>query len=340
MADTPQTLSSISNALGQKYPDRIVRNINRMSVLLAILPIVAGAGKNCAWDAEGDGAIAENFSEGADVSNYGSDTIQPATLNWGAYRSNFRIHHLAAAAAATNVAGPNDARDLLTRNIMNGASKLASVLNAAAYSGAGTGTTLAGLHGIAVDSTGTYANIDPATYTWWVSTETDSASELLTLDQIRTDLGSIYDQCGMTPDFALCSTAVFNKIKALFDASLKYNVSAEVTTVRGTMKLVNSPEVIVIDGCQFIRDKDATASAIIYCNSEFMEWQVLAQPQGFASPLVDMIGQTDPSAANLLRGLYAYELGRTGSSRKVSIEAHLQLVIRRRNAFGKRINIG
>ena len=42
----------------------------------------------------------------------------------------------------------------------------------------------------------------------------------------------------------------------------------------------------------------------------------------------------------MLRGLYAYELGRTGSSRKVSIEAHLQLVIRRRNAFGKRINVG
>jgi len=332
-------LSTVTNVLAQTFRPRIVRTFNSSSRLLRLLQIERGEGKNISWGIETTGAIGENFTDGADVSNYGIDTPDDAVLSWGLYRSNFKITNLALATARTS-ASPADMLRPMGRSFENACRKLARTINGVLYSGAGTGTTIAGLHGIAVDSTGTYANIDPATYTWWVSTENDSAGALLTIDQIRTDIGAIYDACGMAPDFALCSTAVFNKVKALFDAQLKYNLSAEVVTARGAIKLVNSPEVIVIDGCQFIRDKDATASAIIYGNSEFIEWQVLAQPQGFASPIVDMIGQTDPSAANLLRGLYAYELGRTGSSRKVSVEAHLQLVIRRRNAFGKRLNIG
>ena len=99
MADTPQSLATITSALAQLYRAQITRQINRRSVLLRILPIRANeTGKNVAFDVEGDGMVAENFADGADVSDFGSDALTPVTLNFGLLRSNFRIIDQARAA--------------------------------------------------------------------------------------------------------------------------------------------------------------------------------------------------------------------------------------------------
>lgn len=336
MADAPQTYTDIANAYAQAFPDRIVRQVNRMALLLAALPIVAGAGKNVAWDVEADGAIGENFTDGAAAANFGSDALAPATLNWGLYRSNFKITNLAAAVAASS-SSPGQGRDLVLRGISNGVRKLASTLNGVGYSGAGTGTTIAGLHGIAIDSAGTYAGINRATggNEYWQSYEIDASSAALSFAQIRTDLGAIYDACGMTPDIALCSTAVFNKVRGLFDASMKFD--RQVTTARGSFTLDNSPEVIVMDGCQFVRDKDATASAILYLNSNEVAWEALQAEKSFADR---MMPTGDSSVDALLGAMYAYELGRAGAARLMTVETQIQLKVMRPNACGKRINIG
>ncbi len=334
MADTPQTAAAIASALAQTFPDRIVKQMNRTALLLAALPIVAGAGKNVAWDVEADGAIAENFADGADAANFGSDALAPATLNWGLYRGNFRVTNLAAAAARSSQS-PAQGRDLIMRNVGSAVAKLGSTINAAGYAGAGTGTTIAGLSGIAVDSAGVYAGIDRATSPYWQSYEVDAAAAALTFGLIRTDLGAIYDLSGQTPDIALCSTAVFNKVRALFDSAVRFD--RQVTTARGSFTLDNSPEVIVMDGCQFVRDKDTTAAEILYLNSNEVQWEALASENSFSDPIAPT---GDPNVDALLGAMYIYELGRLGASRRMTVEAQLQLKVMRPNACGKRSNIG
>ena len=81
MADTPQTLALIT--LATNYRPAIVRQINRKSAALQVLPIVEGSGSNCSWVVEADGHLGENYADGADASNFGSDAQAPATLNWG-----------------------------------------------------------------------------------------------------------------------------------------------------------------------------------------------------------------------------------------------------------------
>src|SRR5690349_2932099 len=114
MADNPQTLALIT--LAQNYAGDIQRQTNRKSVILRTLRMVKGEGKNVALVTESSGAIAENYSDGADASNFGSDAQASAVLSWGLYRSNFRVTGLAQSAARTS-ATPAGNVQLWSRNM-------------------------------------------------------------------------------------------------------------------------------------------------------------------------------------------------------------------------------
>lgn len=341
MADNPQTLSAITSALAQTFPDEVKRQINRMAVLLGILRVVSSpsTAKNVAWDVEADGMVAENFAEGAAVANFGSDAITPAILSIGLYRANFRVTNLAAAAAARSQS-PSQVRDLIGRNFYNGMSKLASTINPDAWTGAGTGTLLAGLTQVAIEDANTYAGIDRTagggvTNAFWKATKVDAAGTAISFAAIRSDLAAIYKKSGRRPDMAGTDPDTLNKVKALFDPNRRWDRDL-ITADRGTIRLDNNSDVVVVDGCQFFEDKDAPASTINYINSAEAEIEVLPQAMNFADPM----GAADDGFNRLMLGFSAYELGRVGSDRRMSIEAQLQLKVLRPNAFGKRINIG
>lgn len=335
MADNPQTLSAITSALAQTYPDEIRRQVNRMSVLLAILTVTVGSGKNVPWDVEADGMVVENFTEGAAVSNFGSDAMTPATLNWGLERANFRVTNLAAAAAQTSQS-PAQAKDLIGRNVFNACSKLASTINGLCYTGAGTGTLIAG-SAVGILDTNTYAGIDRTVggNAFWKSYIVDpGALTPITFKLIRQDLAAIYKASGRRPDVALCSPDVMTQIKGLFDPGRQW-MAQVVTAGRGNVTLESTANVVIVDGCQFIEDKDAPANSIEYWNTNEVELVVLPQAVNFADPL----GAADDGFNKLMLGLSAYELGRVGSDRRMSIEAQMQLKVIRPNAFGRRLNV-
>lgn len=331
MADTPQMLAAITASLALTYPDEMASLVNRRSVLATVLPVVLGKNQTVAWVVEDDGAIAENHTDGADAANFGSDAPKTASLNYGLYRSNFRVTDLAEMAASVSDS-PGDLRSPFGRSMMGGARKLLSTINAAFYAGTGAGTTIAGL-GLGVDSAGTYAAIDRAVVTNWASYEVDAAAAALTKDHVRTDLAAVYTNHGERPDIAVCSPATLNKIKALFDTAARY--TKDVYSARGKSVLESGSDVIVIDGCQFIEDKDATASAIYYLNSQEVEIEVLPNVAGWGNPIA-----ANDGVQALMAGFYAYELGRTGDSRKASVAAKIQLKVRNPRACGKRTNIG
>ena len=328
------TLSLVT--LAQEYRGDVRRNINRRSALLRMLKVVPGEGKNIAWVPEFDGAFAESYSEGADVTTYGQDAQKPAILTWGLYRANINVTNLAMDASASS-SSPDGNHQLWARHLVNSSAKLTSTLNSECWVGDGSGTRMIGLS-TAVDSTGTYATIDPAVDTLWKSYEYSTA-EAITMAGIRADLAAIYVQSGDTPDMAGCDPIVFNKVGALFD-----NTRRQIESVnggQGPVKLDAGFRAVECDGTVFFRDKDAPADSIFYLNSDEVEIQYL--PSASQEKLIEAAGgevAADDGFGSALAKAYKYEmLAKTGPAEKAEVLFTGSLVVKRRNAHGKRTSI-
>lgn len=332
MADVPQTLSLIT--LAQEYRGDIVRQINRRVTLLKLLRIVRGEGKNVAWVAEGDGQIAENYSEGADASNFGSDEQNPATLSWGLYRAPFHVTKLALDTALSSRT-PAGNRALLGRNMANSAAKLADLIEDDLFNGAGTGTLIAGLDVAIGDDTNTYAGIDRSADTYWQPYVVDpGTSTAVSLNQIRTDIGAIGDECGEAPDIAVCSTGVFNAVASLFDANRRYNV---VNTSRGSIKLDAGFEGIEVDGCMFVKAHKATANRIYYLNTDSVEVQVLPDAR-VPFEIMDAVTADDGYGGVPLDMMFE-PLAKNGPATRGEVLTTAQLKVERPNTCGVRKNV-
>lgn len=344
MADTVQTLSLL--VLAQSYRGDVVRQINRQSVALKLLPWVQGAGQNVAFVPEGSGILAENYSEGADAANFGSDSQVKALINWGQYRANFHVSGLAMATAATSNSPIGDVA-LWARNMVNASSALASMLNGAVYTGAGTGTLLAGLDVAIGQTTNTYAGIDRTVgaNSFFIPNVFNAAgpAAALTFDTIRGDLATIYTACGTRPDVALVHPTVYRKIAGLFDPQKFYMVptQAEIFTARGKVSLEGGPGALSFDGCMFVEDRDSTDGCIYYVNTNHVRMEYLpldlSEVPGMDDESMQM--QADDGFGITPMGVRLEMLQKSGDSDKAQMKTYAQLVCNRPNACGKRLNI-
>lgn len=335
MSDTLTTVSLVT--LATEYRGDVLRQINRKTATLKMLRIVPGEGKNIAWAPEFDGAIAEAYNEGADAANFASDAQDSAILTWGLYRSNFHVSSLAMDAAATS-STPEGNRQLWARNLVNASGKLASYINQELFGGTGSSSRMTGLS-IAVDASTDYAGVSHSTYSAWNSTVVSPGSLTApTFALIRDDLRQIYEASGETPDLAVCSPAVFNKVGALFD-----NTRRQIDTVRGgngPVKLEFGFQALEVDGTVFFKDKDCTAQTIYYLNSDYVEVQYL--PSASQQRLIEAMSgdvQPDDGFGPVPLGFKYDMLAKTGPSEKAEILWTGQLVVSRRNTCGKRTNV-
>lgn len=334
MADSPQTLATILNALAQNFRGQVVRTMNRRSVLLKTLPIVRGEGKNVAWDVELDGMVAETFTDGADAANFGSDAVTPVTLSWALFRSNFRVTDLAMATSSTSRT-PAGLLNLMGRNIVNSATKLASTINAACYS------STSGLIGLdyALRDDNTYGGVDrtqAGNATFRGNLFAPGVATAPTLDQIRDDLTvQIYKACGRQPDLALCSPEVFRKLGSLFQEFRRIN---QMSSARGDVVLDGSIGAIEFEGCVFIKDKDATAGSIYYLNTDAVRIEYLSQPgSGMGGDGEER--EMEDGFGSVPLGMKVKPLAVTGASRKVSSQIFLQMVVEDPHSCGLRTNV-
>lgn len=335
MTDT--TLSAYGASFVQSYDDEVAHLINRKAKLLSILPVVLGEGKNHGWEVyPSDSQNAGTFTEGATKSTTASDVpIQPY-LDWASYDANFKLTHHAINAARGSK-NPRQLQDLVFEQMRLGLSKLFSAVNAALYNGSGSSGACVGLE-TAIDSTTTYANINRGTYTAFGSYEADSSSALLTTAQIEDDLATIMDNCGERPNVMLMRSSLRNKVKRLFADNVRWMKAMSDGDPR--MVLNNSADLLVIDGCTVIEDKDATASQITYLNTNEASIIVLPQDGGNGDQVPLRIDGPDNNLTRLSRGLTMYELGKTGSFRQFSIEFFFALRVRNPRTCGKRVNVG
>jgi len=342
MADTIQSLSLVT--LAQQYRGDVVRQINRRVVLLKLLRIVPGEGKNVAWAPEADGALAENYSEGADAANFGSDAQASAVLSWGLYRSPFHVSKLTMDAAATSQS-PLGNRMLWARNLVNASAKLASYLNQELYTGPGTGSRIAGLDAAIGNAGNTYAGIDRSQSgnAYFRPTVIDpGVSTPITFALLRDDIRQIYEACGENPDIALCSPSVFNKVGALFDPTRRQVQTTDmVQTARGAIKLDAGYQALEIDGTMFIKDKDANNAAtpsIYYINSNHLELQYLPSANMSALPQFEV--EADDGYGSVPLGFDYEMLAKQGPSERAEVLSTIQLVCNRPDSCGVRRNVG
>lgn len=330
MADNVTSLSLVT--LAQMFRGDVVRQINRRVVLLKMIRIVAGEGKNLAWAPEADGALAENYSEGADAANFGGDAQASAILTWGLYRSNFHVTNLALDGAASS-ADPDGNMQLWARQVINASAKLASKLNQECYSGAGTGTTIAGLDVAIGNDANTYATIDRTVgaNAYFKPTVVDPGVDTaVTFALIRDDIRKGYEACGENPDLGLCSPSLFNSIGALFDNTRRQ--IQDVTTARGPIRLDFGYQALEVDGTVFVKDKDATAKSLYYINTEHLELQYLpSAEQRMLMEMAEMEVEADDGFGQVPLGFKYEKLAKTGASEKAEILWTGQLKVDRPN---------
>lgn len=328
---------ALASALAQVFRPTTVRTFNGRSNLLRFLEKRKGSGKNVAWTWEGTGALGENYTDGQDVSNYGSDSRNAATLAWGMYRSNFEITDFAASISSSSQS-PDDLIPLAAREFENANRKLASTLNVDGYAGAGTGTLIDGLAD-AVKDDNTYAGVDrtQAANAGFRSLVVDGLSQAPTIADLRSDISSIYDIGGEIPNIAFCPTAVWNKIASLFQEFRRYN--QDVMVAGKPVTLDGSVSALEIDGCIFVKDKDATANTIYYLNTDHVHWEYLpfAGMEALMARMKEM-GMSDGYGAIPL-GMLVKALAESGAAQKMTCQVQLQLVLEKPNACGKRINV-
>jgi hypothetical protein len=338
MADIVETLASL--VLCQEYRGDVVRQINRKATTLKTLRIVPGAGQNVAQVSEGDGAVAEQYSDGADAANFGQDAQSAAIWKWGLYRALIHISDFARQTAASSPT-PGALRNLVGRNIANGTAKAASLINQAMYTGNGSGQAIAGFDQ-AYQLANTYGTIDrtQTQNAYWTSSVFDpGALTPLSFAQIRGDIGAIYDLSGEVPDLGFVSTGVYNTIASLFDANRRYVY--EIQTGRGVVKLDAGYGALEIDGCFFVRDKDAPANSIYYVNSDHTSVEYLPLPPEIIAALQEMgVDLTlNDGYGPIPLGINWANLAKLGASERKQGLVTCALRVDRPNAGGVRRNV-
>jgi hypothetical protein len=338
MADTQLSLAAL--ILEQKYRGRMVHQINRRSVLLKLLKCTPAMGQNAAWGAKGSGQVAEQYAEGADVSNFGSNTQLQALLNWGLYRSNFHLTGTARRGAQF-AATPEMQSNQLLANIEDATMQLTTTINQALWNDPGTSGYVAGMSPAVGTTTNIYAGIDRTVYSFWQPYNVNPGSLTpLSFAQIRADQAAIYIQSGEQPDIGLCDPNTFNTLGSLFDANRRYMVDT-VPTARGEVKLEGGFKAIEFDGTYFVKDKDSPANTITYLNSQYVHIEYLPPPSDLMVQLAElgMETQADDGFGIIPLGFWVEKLAKTGDSDKYMMTWNGQLVVRRPNACGQRVNI-
>jgi hypothetical protein len=262
----------------------------------------------------------------------------PATLNWGIYRSAFGISGLSVSAAMTAANSPAIMMQKLRGYLEDAASDLANVISTAIYSGAGTGTTIAGLQGAgAVLATGTYANIARATYSEWAG-NTAAIGGALTLAAMDTQERAIFTKCGMKPTMIVTTPDIADAYAGLFSTIVR-NAPLGASGSTPEMVLgswdVNGFTGLHHKGIPVYRSAKCPSGQLYMLNENYMSLESLPFIQlgddaALNTTSVYATRQSNAAPSGLNAKVEA--LGKTGDSAKFQVISYVQLKVRKPNS--------
>ena len=354
------SLSTISAVMNLVYGPGVTETLRRDSVLLNVIGARPMSNTTATWRVKiGARTTADAKAEGYDVqsSDYSTDTRLQGTLNWAHYEAYASITGTSQRIQAANTARQNSGMgSLIEEELRDAGNELAVKLSTHCYSGseAASPVQLGGL-ARAVKGSVSYAGIDPATYTTWVSGENTGSLSSFTLDNIRTGLfRPVLDATGRRPDIVLVPGALHDKISALIDPAQRV-VMPFMAPIgpNGTPTQVNLASLgftgFMLDGVPFVEDRHCTTNTMYAGLLDALEFQqtppdwTSMDPGQIAGMVKEMTGKTVPvdvitqaiqaSTSRLTGQINA--LSKTGDSTKLQIVLDAQLCLKRRNAWAK-----
>jgi hypothetical protein len=337
-----ENLAGISTALSTTFSARMRRQWNRTAVTAATIEMESaigqGGGKQIGWDVEFSGASAASFAEGSDIgaSEYATDPILPAVLQFGMYRSAFQLSNLEIKAAQASTGNAVELGRIMVERLDGSLAKMASKANADIWTGTGVdgsgNPTLVGLP-TALDPTIPYAGINKVTFSEWagLALGNGGVGRALTFDLLYNADQLIYVASGKTAKLAVCAPDVYRKYANLFETIKRVVVSSagEVPAYTGGERELNWK------GMPVIRDKDMPAGTLAMLNTDDIRIRPLAGQvdqdgaQVMGRQLPSSNGETETKTPLLVD---VYPLGRTGSGLKFVAEMYLQLQVQRVNS--------
>lgn len=306
-------LANVSAALSLVFRNMLETQINSVTVIPFLLPVLMGSGKSLNWTAEfGEAANAVPTAEGVALSSSDADDEleRELTQAWSQFTKVSSVTDLAQSATATNLnpmsIGTLDG-NLLAGRVMKQGRRMALGVATQVYSGDGTvsGNTvqLVGAD-TAIASSGTVGGLSSATESDWVSTQETGPLTGITLQQIREFFTAVFEACGFYPEWCTCDATIFDAIRGLYN-DFEANVTREVRMVRGGGEDGELPRVqtleagmraVMVDQIPIILDLQATSNTLFAWNSQFVEIRQLP----FAPVRRIMMGGA-PSIVNLFR---------------------------------------
>lgn len=332
-------LTDIINALPAQFLD-FSRVWNRSAVFVSQLSIKPGRGGKCAFDVNVGGASANSYAEGADVSSGEllNDTIVPATLDWGHYRTGFAMTDTQIDAAASALGSPSEVMGIFGERLFDSVAALLSKINQDCISGDGTdgssNPTCVGILGGALPVAGeTYANIAVNTYTGWGSNVLHNAgvARPLTVDLLNAGDKAQFTASGQRASALITDPGVYQKYAGMFESLRRVNGAGSQSsygTGASSLEFMGSP---------LVRDKDFTAGHLVMADMSQLELRYLPYTSDSSRSAVSaqlMVGFGSDGQNQVSTGLpvRVYALPKAGDSTKFVVEARVQLVNKRPNA--------
>lgn len=345
MAD--RTFANIAAALATLFDDKISNQINRSTVMLNVVPVGNGPGKNLTWNAKFGTAVGTHIADGADQAVFNTDDKVPAQLEYGTYSDAFSITGKALAAAA-NTGNPQEIEDLFGDELGDCVKRLAKGISQAIYTGTGATDRIMGLCDAtagALLATGTYANINRATYGQWASNvdSNGGVGRALTFDLMRTQRINIYNASGEAPDLIVTTPEIHGKYGSLFASNRRYfqdvSLRGQKINLSGGQGALFFDEVIPV-----IQDVDCPVGQMLFLNTSYMNvaqlpdpTQAIVQAMGKPSLVGDAEEQFGSPTGKLTARINV--LGRSGDKFKVQLICYPQVRVKRPNAMGRIIDI-
>jgi hypothetical protein len=338
-----RTFASISAALATLLDDGVASQINRSSVLLGVVPIRNTRGKNVSWDVKFGSAVGASIADGADVATFNADDKVPASLDYATMSDAFAISGKALS-AALNTGNPQALVDLFGDDLIDSAARLAKGISRELYTGTGATDHIMGLcdntAGVLLD-TGTYANINRATYPQWASNidSNGGVGRALTFALMRQMRVNIYTASGIMPDLIVTTPQLHGKYGSLFASNRHYNQDIYLRGQKITLS-GGYGALFLDDTIPVIQDVDCPAGEMLFLNTSMLNVcqlpdpsQAVTQSQGSVSLVGDAEEQFGLMPGKLTARINP--LGRAGDKYKFQLINYPQLKGKRPNAMGR-----
>jgi hypothetical protein len=332
------TLADVKVALTDYFAPRLVRQINRTALMLALLPIKMadpGQGQAITWGVKTSGAAAAAVADGGPAPTANFDVRKKATLAYGDYQSQITETGQAIAAAAHS-ATPDDLIDLIAGDIEDSGDEIASKINKDWWAQASTGGGVLPITsgpGAAFTASGTYAGIDKSLVTLWQGNvlANGGVTRQLTLDLMRQGRRLVRTNGGAV-DLWVCDLQTFDRYGALMDPQRHFVDT--IRTAKGEIVLDAGYKALEFEGATVIGDKDAPAGTLVGMTSKWCEWRVLPKDQDLAGIMQKVAtGVYDENEEKFPAGLpiAVLPLARTADAENFLAVVYPQFVCRRPN---------